>query len=443
MLGIKWSRQGQQVSGGAPQIFVDEIWLEVEGGRGGNGAVSFRREKFVPRGGPDGGDGGDGGSVFLIADAARHSFLDLRYRRQQRAAPGGNGGTQNRHGRRGADLLIPVPPGTLVRDGRGGLLADLTSAGQKAKVAAGGTGGRGNRRFATSRHQTPRHAEKGLPGEKLKIYLELKLLAQVGLVGFPNAGKSTLLSRITSARPKIADFPFTTLQPQLGLVETAEGGGFVAADLPGLIAGAHRGAGLGHRFLRHVERNLLLLLVIDLSPEAEPEPVAAYRQLLKELELYKEKLAGFPRVVAGNKRDLPGTGENLLRLQRVVEREEGVPVFGISAATGAGLRELVRHLAAEVARLSALPAEPAEEVIRAEPVAEKEAFAIIKEGAVYRVHGRRIERIAAQTDFDNDESLRRFQRYCRRCGLERELKRMGIKEGDTVCIGEEEFYYNA
>lgn len=312
-------------------------------------------------------------------------------------------------------------------------------------MAAGGTGGRGNRRFTTSRHQTPRHAEKGLPGEERKVYLELKLLAQVGLVGFPNAGKSTLLSRISSARPKIADFPFTTLQPQLGLVE-AEEGGFVAADLPGLIAGAHRGAGLGHRFLRHVERNLLLLLVIDLSPEAQPEPVAAYRQLLKELQLYSEKLAGLPRVIAGNKRDLSGSGENLIRLQRNVEQEESAPVkvFGISAATGAGLKELVQHLAAEVARLSALPpAKPAEEIIRAEPEEEKDNFIIKKEGAVYRVHGRRIERIAAQTDFGNDESLRRFQRYCRRCGLERELKRMGVKEGDTVCIGEEEFYNDA
>lgn len=431
---------------GCLKIFVDEIWLEVSGGRGGNGAVSFRREKFVPRGGPDGGDGGDGGSVYLEADPSRQSFLDLRYRRSQKASPGAGGGPKRRQGRRGTDLVIPVPPGTLVRDEKGNLLADLTSPGEKIVVAAGGVGGRGNSRFATSRRQTPRHAEKGLPGEELKVYLELKLLAQVGLVGFPNAGKSTLLSRITTARPRIADYPFTTLSPQLGLVETERGESFVVADLPGLITGAHRGAGLGHRFLRHVERNLLLLLLIDLSPDARPGPVEAYRGLMKELTLYNQKLAGYPRLVVGNKRDLTGTEENLHLLQRTVEEEEGAAttVFGISAATGASLGDLLHFLAGEVARLSALPpAEPAERVIRPEPAGENDAFAIEKKEGAYRVHGRRIELVAARTDFDNEESLQRFQRYCRRCGLEKELKRMGIEAGDTVAIGEEEFYYEA
>lgn len=428
------------------KIFVDEIWLEISGGRGGDGAVSFRREKFVPRGGPDGGDGGDGGSVYLEADPSRQSFLDLRYRRRQKAPHGANGGPKRRQGRRGSDLVIPVPPGTLVRDEKGGLLADLTSPGQRVRAATGGAGGRGNSRFATSRHQAPRHAEKGLPGEELKIYLELKLLAQVGLVGFPNAGKSTLLSRITTARPKIADYPFTTLTPQLGLVEMESGESFVVADLPGLITGAHRGAGLGHRFLRHVERNLLLLLLIDLSPEARPDPVEAYRGLIEELTLYSKGLADYPRVVVGNKRDLTGTEENLALLRRAVEEEEGAPagVFGISAATGASLKELLHFLAGEVARLSALPpARPAEAVIRPGPVEEDNAFVVEKEGGVYRVRGLRIERAAARTDFDNEESLRRFQRYCRRCGLEKELKRMGIEAGDTVTIGEEEFYYEA
>ena len=428
-------------------IFVDEIWLEVSGGRGGSGAVSFRREKYIPRGGPDGGDGGDGGSVFLVADPSKQSFLDLRYRRRQRASNGANGGTNNRHGRRGADLLIPVPPGTLVRDEQGRLLADLTLPEQKVKVAAGGAGGRGNSRFTSSRHQAPRHAEKGLPGEECKIYLELKLLAQVGLVGFPNAGKSTLLARISSARPKVADYPFTTLAPQLGIVETGDGESFVVADLPGLIAGAHRGAGLGHRFLRHVERNLLLLLVIDLAPGAQPEPVEAYTQLTRELELYSERLAGYPRIIAGNKIDLPGTEENLARLRHVVENEEGAPpeVFAISAATGAAVKELVHRLAAEVKRLAALPLAAAgvEEKITGPASPEQEsAFVIEKNGDHYRVRGVRIERVAARTDFENEESLQRFQRYCRRCGLEAELKRMGAKAGDTVCIGEEEFYYD-
>ncbi len=426
-------------------IFVDEIWLEVSGGRGGNGALSFRREKYIPRGGPDGGDGGDGGSVFLIVDPSRHSFLDLRYRRRQRAAGGADGGTQKRHGRRGADLLIPVPPGTLVRDEQGRLLADLTLPDQKVKVAAGGEGGRGNSRFATSRHQAPRHAEKGLPGEERKIYLELKLLAQVGLVGFPNAGKSTLLARISSARPKIAGYPFTTLTPQLGIVETGGGENFVVADLPGLITGAHRGAGLGHRFLRHVERNLLLLLVVDLAPGAQPRAAEAYLGLVRELELYSKQLARYPRIIAGNKIDLTGAEENLDSLRQAVEEEgAGERVFTISAVTGAGTKELLYTIAAEVRRLAALPQTVlAVEEGAAGPEApqRREEFDIEKGDACFRVRGLNIEKVVGRTDFGNDESLRRFQRYCRRCGLEAELKRMGIKAGDRVCIGEEEFYY--
>ncbi len=409
--------------------------------------VSFRREKYIPRGGPDGGDGGDGGSVLLVADPSKQSFLDLRYRRRRGASNGANGATRNRHGRRGADLFIPVPPGTLVRDEQGQLLADLTLPEQKVRVAAGGAGGRGNSRFTTSRHQAPRHAEKGLPGEERKIFLELKLLAQVGLVGFPNAGKSTLLSRISAARPKVADYPFTTLTPQLGIVETGDGQSFVAADLPGLISGAHRGAGLGHRFLRHVERNLLLLLVIDLAPIAQPDAVEAYTGLVRELELYSAQLAAYPRIIAGNKIDLPGCEESMEELRGVVEKAGDDPeeIFAISAATGAGVKELLYKIAAEVRRLEALSqrALPVEEKVTGpEAAAQKSAYVVEKENDYFRVRGARIERIAAQTDFENEESLQRFQRYCRRCGLEAELKRMGVKEGDTVCIGEEEFYYN-
>lgn len=426
-------------------IFVDEIWLEVSGGRGGNGALSFRREKYIPRGGPDGGDGGDGGSVFLVVDPSKNSFLDLRYRRRRQASSGADGGTKKRQGRRGADLLVPVPPGTLVRDEQGRLLADLTLPHQKVRVAAGGEGGRGNSRFATSRHQAPRHAEKGLPGEERKIYLELKLLAQVGLVGFPNAGKSTLLARISSARPKVGDYPFTTLAPQLGIVETGDEESFVVADLPGLITGAHRGAGLGHRFLRHVERNLLLLLVIDLAPGAHPQADEAYRGLIRELGLYDSKLAAYPRIIAGNKIDLTGADEGLESLRCAVEEgEKDEKIFAISAATGAGVRELLHALAAEVRRLAALPqTSPAvpEADTGPEIPQRRDGFYIEKESDCFRVSGSNIEKLVARTDFANEESLQRFQRHCRRCGLESELKRMGIKAGDRVCIGEEEFYY--
>lgn len=424
-------------------MFVDQIWLELKGGAGGNGAVSFRREKYVPRGGPDGGDGGNGGSVFLVADLSKHSFLDLRYRRRLKANHGAHGQGKNRHGRRGADLVVSVPPGTVVRDEQGKLLADLTVPGERVKLAAGGAGGRGNSRFASPRRKAPRLAEKGLPGEERKVFLELKVMAQVGLVGYPNAGKSTLLSRISSARPRVADYPFTTLNPVLGVVDGGEAGSFVAADLPGLIEGAHRGVGLGQRFLKHVERNLLLLMVIDLTPGLEPGPAAAYRQLCRELLLFNEKLVGYSRVVAGNKLDLTGAAENLELLRRAVGEDGGgqVDVFGISAATGQGVDRLVAHLAREVKRLDELPPREVEEPVRLLHPDKEEPFVIEKNDGIYLVRGAAVERLAAQTDFDNDESLRRFQHFCRRSGIEEELARQGIGEGDTVRIGNEEFYY--
>jgi GTP-binding protein len=426
-------------------VFVDEIWLEVAGGRGGSGAVSFRREKYVPRGGPDGGDGGDGGSVYLQADPGKHSFLDLHYRRRQRAGNGGNGAGGRRNGRRGTDLIIPVPLGTIARDEQGAFLGELTLPGQRLLVAAGGAGGRGNSRFVTASRRAPRLAEKGLPGEERRIYLELKLMAQVGLVGFPNAGKSTLLSRISAARPRVAPYPFTTTAPNLGVVDAGEGESFVAADLPGLIEGAHQGAGLGHRFLRHVERNLVLLFVIDLSPDAVPEPATAYRQLLRELKLYNESLAAYPRVVAGNKLDLTGAAENLEKLRAAVaELEEDPPaVHGISAATGAGVAPLVRQLAVMVAAQPArsLPEPGADAPAASARLRARPAFSLVKEEDAYIVSGPGIERAAARTDFENEESLRRFQLYCRRSGLDDFLRENGVADGDTIRIGKEEFYY--
>ncbi len=429
-------------------MFVDEIKLEVQAGRGGNGAVSFRREKFVPRGGPDGGDGGDGGSIYLKADPAYHSFADLRGKRLIRAPGGTPGRGRNQHGRQGTDVLVTVPVGTIVKDLEGEIWCDLARPGQRFRVAAGGRGGRGNSRFAGSRRRAPRIAEKGLPGEQRTILLELKLMAQVGLVGLPNAGKSTLLARVSSARPKIASYPFTTLAPVLGVVDAGEQGSFVMADLPGLIAGAHQGAGLGHRFLRHVERNLLLLLVIDLSPEAVPTAVEAYRQLQQELslyesDLYRNALSDYPQIVVGNKLDLPGAGSNLQQLQEYVNRLGGRTVWGISAATGSGVDELVRFLAGQVLQLQA-SVEEAELFSETEIVVEPEGgdrFIIEKEGPVFVVRGRGIEKLAAQTDFDFEEAVYRFQLICRKRGLEEELIKHGIQDGDTVRIGKEEFYY--
>ncbi len=397
----------------------------------------------MPRGGPDGGDGGDGGSVYLRADSSKHSFLDLSYRRTLKAGDGEHGRRKNQHGAGGKHLFVPVPPGTVVRNENGNVLTDLTSAGQNVLVAKGGKGGKGNARFASSRRRAPRLAEKGLPGEEKTIKLELKLIAQVGLVGLPNAGKSTLLSRISAAKPKVDSYPFTTLAPNLGMVKVGDEGSFIVADLPGLIEGAHQGAGLGHRFLRHIERNLVLLFLIDLASEAEPAPVDAYRLLKKELGAYSPQLMDYPEVIAGNKLDLSGTEEKLSELRHEVNNVEGIeiPVFGISAATGEGLDELVRFLFRRVNEITReSPALEVEKEIRVDDLAEKPLKVDVIDG-VYLVTGTAIEKMAAKTDFENEEALQRFQAFTRKIGLDKELKKKGIQEGDTVRIGDEEFNF--
>lgn len=404
--------------------------------------VSFRREKYVAKGGPDGGDGGNGGSIYLWADPSKHSFLDLRYRRILKAADGGHGQSKNRHGAAGADLLVPVPPGTIVRNEKGRVIADLTIAGQKALVAEGGRGGKGNARFASSRRRAPRLAEKGLPGDEKNIFLELKLMAQVGLVGFPNAGKSTLLGRITEAKPKIASYPFTTLSPNLGVVKVGDEGSFVVADLPGLIEGAHQGAGLGHQFLRHVERNLLLLFLIDISPTAEPDPADAYRLLQLELDKFSGQLKDYPRVIVANKIDVGGAEEEISRLTDTLKSEsESLRLFLISAATGEGVKDLTRYLFQRVNELQEEKDKHEPEKVFYIDEDEETPLEIIIEGDTFTVSGTAIEKMAAKTDFENEEALKRFQAYCRRFGLEKELRKAGIKEGDSVRIGAEEFTY--
>ncbi|MEW5762825.1 MAG: GTPase ObgE [Bacillota bacterium] len=326
-------------------MFYDEAKIYVKGGDGGNGCVAFRREKYVPRGGPAGGDGGRGGNVVLRADAQLATLIDLRYRRHYRAARGAHGLGKNMHGRDGEDLVVRVPVGTVVRDAAtGALLADLVTDGQEVVVARGGRGGRGNARFATSTRRAPAFAEKGKPGEERWVLLELKLLADAGLVGFPNAGKSTLIARVSAARPKIADYPFTTLEPHLGVVRVGEGESFVLADIPGLIEGAHRGSGLGHRFLRHIERTRLLVHVLDTAGSGGRDPVQDFAVINRELAAYDPELAARPQIVAANKMDLPGAAANLERLREVLgERYE---IYPISALTGEGLPRLVHRIAA-------------------------------------------------------------------------------------------------
>ena len=326
-------------------MFVDEIDVFVKGGDGGAGCVSFRREKFVPRGGPDGGDGGDGGSVILEADPSITTLLDFHYQRHYTAARGHHGEGANRHGRSGDDTILRVPLGTVVSERDGGEpIGDLTERGQRLAVAKGARGGRGNARFATSTNRAPRRADLGRAGEERWIHLELKLLADVGVVGFPNAGKSTRVSRLSAAKPKIADYPFTTLVPTLGIVRAGEDRSFVIADLPGLIPGAASGKGLGHRFLRHVERTRLLVHLIDLDPSTGRHPLADYQAIRDELSAYSPELAARPEVVVVNKAELSGTGDARGAVQRFCA-ERGLPFHAISAVTGDGLPALVHDVA--------------------------------------------------------------------------------------------------
>ena len=337
-------------------MFVDEIDVFVKGGDGGAGCVSFRREKFVPYGGPDGGDGGDGGTIWLEAAPALTTLLDFHYRRHYHAARGTHGQGSNRHGASGDDLILKVPLGTVVADrDTGELLGDLTAPGQRILAIRGARGGRGNARFATSTNQAPRRADLGRPGPERWLHMELKLLADVGVIGFPNAGKSTLVSRLSAARPKIADYPFTTLEPTLGIVRADEDRSFVIADLPGLIPGAAEGKGLGHQFLRHTERTRLLVHMLDLDPQTGRDPIDDLQVIDRELAAYSAELAGRPQIVVPNKADLPDAAPSRERIERHCA-ENGLTLFVVSAVTGSGLTELVRAI---VARLDSLSAQEA------------------------------------------------------------------------------------
>ncbi len=324
--------------------FIDEAKINVQSGAGGNGCVSFRREKHVPRGGPNGGDGGDGGDIVVAGNSDISSLLDCRYRRHYRAGRGAHGEGSRKHGANGEKLVISVPVGTVVRNSETGkILADLQKAGDSVIAARGGRGGRGNARFATSTNQAPRRADEGSPGEKLELFLELKLLADVGIIGFPNAGKSTLISKVSATRPKIADYAFTTLVPNLGVVKWGDYKTFTMADIPGLIEGAHKGSGLGIRFLRHIERTKLLVHLIDISPFTEREPLKDWKKINSELRLYSEILAEKPQIIALNKTDIAGAREKAEEVAGIFAAM-GVETVAISAVTGADLETLVRKI---------------------------------------------------------------------------------------------------
>ncbi len=415
-------------------MFLDEAKIHVISGKGGDGIVHFRREKYVPRGGPDGGDGGRGGDVILEVDPRRNTLTAFRRRRLVRAKDGARGGGGNRTGASAEDVVLRVPPGTIVRDAESGdLLGDLVEAGQRLTLVRGGRGGRGNARFATASNQAPRLAERGEPGEQRHVLLELRLLADVGIVGVPNAGKSTLLSAVTNARPKIADYPFTTLEPNLGVAELDDDHTIVLADIPGLIEGAHSGAGLGTRFLRHIQRTRVLIHLIDGMGE---DPIADYSQVNAELALFDQRLAEVPQIVAINKIDLPEVEQRLPELRAAFKRLDIDPL-AISAVARSNLRQLLYAAIETLQQPAEIAQEPELPVYRPEP--DPSAFVIEREpDASWRIRGKAIERAAAMTYWEYDEAVVRFQRMLERLGIDQALRDAGIEPGDTVRVDEYE-----
>ena len=425
-------------------MFLDTARIHVKGGDGGHGAVSFRREKYVPAGGPDGGDGGRGGDVILEVDEGLWTLMDFKYRVHYRAENGRNGEGANRYGRQGEDLVIKVPPGTAVKDEASGeYIADLTEHGQRAVVARGGRGGRGNAQFKTPVRQAPRFAEKGEPGEERWLILELRVIADAGLVGMPNAGKSTLLSRISAARPKIAPYPFTTLTPNLGVVYIGEGQSFVAADIPGLVEGAHAGVGLGHDFLRHVERTRALIHVVDVAGLEGRDPVADFHAINEELRLFRPELAERPQLVAANKVDLEEGRRNLERFRTEVE-SLGYRVFPISAATGEGVDKLVYaawELIRELPRPEPVAVQPAALADSRRRPAPLREYTIRRDGDLLVVEGEGLARLIARLDLNNDEAVRFLQKVFGDIGLNDALRAAGVRHGDTVVVAGVEFEF--
>ncbi|HEY1169409.1 MAG TPA: GTPase ObgE [Candidatus Limnocylindrales bacterium] len=415
-------------------MFFDQVRILVCAGDGGDGAATFRREAHVPRGGPDGGDGGRGGSIYLTVDPGETSLRDYRHAHHFKGVSGGSGSGQRKHGKAGDDLTLKVPPGTGVFEAETGeLMGDLVATDQTLMVARGGKGGLGNVHFATSTHQAPRHAQKGEPGEERWVRLELRLIADIGLVGLPNAGKSTLLAALTAARPKIADYPFTTLEPNLGVLDLGDEDSRrpTIADVPGLIEGASSGAGLGHAFLRHVERTRILVHVVDGS---DRDPEWSFNVIRDELEAHNPALLEKPTLVAYNKMDIPAAAEAWPAFETTC-RSGGISAVPISAASGEGLVELRSRLAVLLPDAAEL-AEPRESagvvVHRIETVGD--SFRVDLEAGVFVVRGKKIERLAAQTNFEVEESAERFQRELARLGVDEELRRKGVVPGVTVRI---------
>lgn len=426
------------------KMFVDKVTIYVKGGDGGNGMVAFRREKYIPNGGPAGGDGGNGSDVVFEVDEGLRTLMDFRYQHHFKAERGEHGRSKSQHGKNASDFVVKVPPGTLVIDeDTKTTIADLVLHEQRAVIAKGGRGGRGNNRFATPSNPAPEIAENGEPGQDRNVTLELKLLADVGLVGFPSVGKSTLLSVVSSAKPKIAEYHFTTIKPNLGIVEVEEGRSFAMADLPGLIEGAHLGVGLGHQFLRHIERTKVIVHVIDMSGLEGRDPYEDYLKINEELKEYNLRLTERPQVIVANKMDMPDAEENLIQFKENLGDDQ-TPVFPISAITKKGLRELIHAVADKVdvtAEFPLIKEEVESRIVYRHEKKEAPFTITIDDDGVFVLSGGELEKVFKMTDTSRDESIRRFARQMRGMGVDDALRELGAQDGDIVRILKFEFEF--
>ena len=425
-------------------MFADRARIIIKSGKGGDGHVSFRREKYVPDGGPDGGDGGKGGDVIFVVDEGLNTLTDYRHRRKFAAQPGEEGGKKNCHGKNGEDLILKVPEGTVIKDAESGkVIADMSGDNKRCVILKGGRGGLGNQHFATSTMQAPKYAQPGQEAIEIEVLLELKVIADVGLVGFPNVGKSTFLSRVTNAQPKIANYHFTTLQPNLGVVDMEDGYGFVIADIPGLIEGASEGVGLGHEFLRHIERTKVMVHIVDAAGTEGRDPIANIKAINKELEAYNPELLKKPQVIAANKMDAVYGDENEIITKLKTEFEkDGIKVFPISAVSGQGLKALLYQIKE---LLSKCPKEitvyepefdPALKFFKDEPYTIERA-----DDGAFVVEGPKIDKMLGYTNIDSEKGFLFFQKFMREQGILKELEKMGITDGDTVRMYGNEFDY--
>lgn len=417
-------------------MFADRAAIYVKSGKGGDGHVSFRREKYVPNGGPDGGDGGHGGDVIFVVDEGLNTLTDYRHIRKYQAQSGENGEKKNCRGKDGDDIILKVPAGTVIKEAESGkVITDMSGDNKRIVLLKGGRGGNGNQHYATSTMQAPKYAQPGQPAKELNLILELKVIADVGLVGFPNVGKSTFLARVTNARPKIANYHFTTLNPNLGVVDMEDGNGFVIADIPGLIEGASEGIGLGHEFLRHIERTKVMIHMVDAAGSEGRDPIADIYAIDKELEAYNPEIAAKPQVIAANKVDLIYEGENEIISKLKAEFEpKGITVYPISAVSGSGVKELLYHVKNMLEALDDTPVIFEQEFFPEQMVFEDEPYTVTynEENNEYVVEGPRIEKMLGYTNLESEKGFTFFQNFLKQTGILDELEALGIQEGDTV-----------